>query len=180
MTAKPGASAFWSVRSLGSGRGRRAECRHLAAGAVRCARPVLRRSWGAINSCDQRRFTLPRNRPNTPAVPRSHWSCRAASTACRRSYVDQRIFGGLGGNGPSSASPLAPTRRQMLSAFCDAKRLGCLRQQASEPLERLCALTILNSEAAWLGVSFQSGPRCSPRVRAFFWGDKRGAKLIAA
>jgi len=63
---------------------------------------VHRRSCSATNSCDHRRFTLPWNRPRSPAAP--------------------RILGGLCGNGPSSASPLALTRRRMLSA------LRCARQ----------------------------------------------------
>src|SRR5262245_38629356 len=47
-------------------------------------------------------------RPRPPAASRNHCSYSAASTACRRSQVAQRIFGGLGGNGHRARHP---TRR---------------------------------------------------------------------
>src|SRR5215813_5156346 len=43
---------------------------------------------------------------------------------------------------------------------------------AFEEMARLCAFTILNVEAAWLGTSSQSVRRRSPRARAFFLGDE--------
>jgi hypothetical protein len=71
----------------------------------------------AVKQLYQRRFILLCNRPSSPAAPRNHRSCRAASTARRRLYVAHLILGGLDGNGPSSVAPLAPIRRRMLRAL---------------------------------------------------------------
>jgi len=49
---------------------------------------------------------------------------------------------------------------------CDAKRRGCLKQQASEPLERLRALTILNAGAERSPSRSRAPGTNSPRVSA--------------
>lgn len=54
-----------------------------------------------------------------------------APTARRRVYVAQRILDGLAGNGPSSALPLAPSRRRMLRALRSARQCGASAQRRS-------------------------------------------------